>query len=133
MTSVSASDIEEMQRLKIFNKYFSRGYKRIDIFIYYNGDDITVLNFIQRFQEITDRKHLGTQVILTMLPTEHNIIIHNFYIEQENHDNWTTMCLPHKNCIQIKINQVPIITPQELYNNLITNQIYSDDFIIKVI
>jgi hypothetical protein len=85
---------------EIYNKIYVKSYSKIGLYIYYEGCDIEVLNYIKEFQ---DHLQIGSQVVISTKEVYESVGIHNCFKTEDIPTNWTNFSLTRPvKCLRIK-------------------------------
>jgi len=116
------------ESMEQFKKSFIRGYKEVHVYIYTTNNSLEMMEYIAKFQEILDKKRLGSQVVLESMNPCKRIGINNFY-QVDSLSFWKGLLLSQDPCVCINLRQVPQLSPEELKDFIINNSEYSDECI----
>lgn len=117
-------DIED-----ILKEVYDIPYRDIAVYIYYEGDaKIDMLAYIKIFQVLLDANKLGSQIQIVTTNGIEKVGLKNCYSCQEPAKKWTDFIMVTTPVLAIKIKELPRISAKELYDLILKETEYNDNF-----
>lgn len=110
-------------------KQISRiAYKKVQLYMYYKGDDKEIYKFLKEFQIVCDGKGVGSQVIIV---TEDRVEtgLNNLYITKDEPKCFTDRVLDPETHIAINFKKMPLCNARDFYTFIKTMSYYDDEYI----
>ena len=127
-------DLEKLQiendkkAIKIIEEITLKTYKKIGVYVYYEGCLVDTLKYIKEFQAVIDKYRVGSQIVICTKEKYERIGMNNCYHTETVPKKWTDICLSVDPVCAVRIKERPRYNPEELFEKAKCGS-YADDFV----